>query len=627
MIHLEGVSKSYLDQSLFSQVNISIKSGMRIGLIGPNGSGKTTFLKILLGQETYDIGNIKKEKNISIGYLPQEIIVGLDRSILQEVLTAFPEINKIQKKIEVLLKNLSNDSKNIDLINEIGELQNQFEVLGGWSIENKAKIILSGLGFSENEFKRHMDTFSGGWRMRVALASILLKDPDIIFLDEPTNHLDLDATIWLENFLKSWKGGMVVISHDREFLDQSVNYIFEINFKKIIKYHGNYSEYKKEKTLRMRQHKNAYKNQQKMIKDNERFIERFRYKNTKASQVQSRIKMLDKLDKIEQPDIDNNSVNLIIPNLERSPLKLIQLKNAVKNYTKINVFEKLNIVIERNQKIGLVGYNGAGKSTFLKILAGVENLTSGKIKIGEGVTIAYYAQNQLDILKINDTVFESIIRVSSKLNESELRTYLGGFLFSGEDIEKKVKVLSGGEKARLALARIVIQPSSLLLLDEPTNHLDMRSRQILERALKNFNGSIVCISHDRHFLNSVTSITYEVGKGGIRIYEGNYQYYVWKNLNASDQNILGGSIKIPNHKNNNNYVEKKKIRNRLNQINKRFKELDKKINTARAVLNNPNNSDNYILLEESIDKIKMLEDEYLELLDEKESLKKKNKIL
>jgi len=627
MIHLEGVSKSYLDQSLFSQVNISIKSGMRIGLIGPNGSGKTTFLKILLGQETYDIGNIKKEKNISIGYLPQEIIVGLDRSILQEVLTAFPEINKIQKKIEVLLKNLSNDSKNIDLINEIGELQNQFEVLGGWSIENKAKIILSGLGFSENEFKRHMDTFSGGWRMRVALASILLKDPDIIFLDEPTNHLDLDATIWLENFLKSWKGGMVVISHDREFLDQSVNYIFEINFKKIIKYHGNYSEYKKEKTLRMRQHKNAYKNQKKMIKDNERFIERFRYKNTKASQVQSRIKMLDKLDKIEQPDIDNNSVNLIIPNLERSPLKLIQLKNAVKNYTKINVFEKLNIVIERNQKIGLVGYNGAGKSTFLKILAGVENLTSGKIKIGEGVTIAYYAQNQLDILKINDTVFESIIRVSSKLNESELRTYLGGFLFSGEDIEKKVKVLSGGEKARLALARIVIQPSSLLLLDEPTNHLDMRSRQILERALKNFNGSIVCISHDRHFLNSVTSITYEVGKGGIRIYEGNYQYYVWKNLNASDQNILGGSIKIPNHKNNNNYVEKKKIRNRLNQINKRFKELDKKINTARAVLNNPNNSDNYILLEESIDKIKMLEDEYLELLDEKESLKKKNKIL
>ena len=459
MIRLENLSKSFPDGDLFNNVNVSIKRGMRIGLIGPNGSGKTTLLRIMLGKDSPDSGNVHVDKSTTIGYLAQDIVAGTGRSILEEVLVAYPEVRELEGKMLALSEAISKDHNNMDLVNKLGDAQHRFEALGGWNLEDKAKKILSGLGFADEKFTEPMDVFSGGWRMRVALASILIQQPDILFLDEPTNHLDLEATIWLESFLANWKGGMVMISHDRAFLDRSINNILEIDLKKITLYHGNYTKYTEEKALRIEQHRNAFRNQQKQIKDTERFIERFRSKNTKATQVQSRVKMLDKLEKIEAPTKQNHSMNLRLPQPSRSLLNVASCRNVTKHYGDIEVFNNLDMVVERGQKIGLVGHNGAGKSTLLKMLAGVESVTSGAVRIGSSVVSAYYAQHQLEILNPNETVFESIQKVSQGWSETEMRTYLGSFMFSGDEIEKYVKVLSGGEKARVALARMLVQPS------------------------------------------------------------------------------------------------------------------------------------------------------------------------
>jgi len=621
MIRLENLSKSFPDGDLFNNVNISIKHGMRIGLVGPNGSGKTTLLRIMLGKESPDSGNVQVDKSTTIGYLAQDIVAGTGRSILEEVLVAYPEVRELERQILVLSEAISKDHGNMNLVNKLGDVQHRFEALGGWNLEDKAKKILSGLGFDDEKFTEPMDVFSGGWRMRVALASILLQEPDVLFLDEPTNHLDLEATIWLESFLSKWKGGMVMISHDRAFLDRSINNILEIDLKKITLYHGNYSKYTEEKSLRMEQHKNAYRNQQKQIKDTERFIERFRSKNTKATQVQSRVKMLDKLEKIEVPTEQNHAMNLRLPQPNRSPLNVASCRNVTKHYENIEVFNNLDMVVERGQKIGLVGHNGAGKSTLLKMLAGVEAVTSGAVRIGSSVDSAYYAQHQLEILNPNETVFESIQKVSQGWSETEMRTYLGSFMFSGDEIEKYVKVLSGGEKARVALARMLVAPSHILLLDEPTNHLDMITRNVVERALIQFSGSIVCISHDRHFLNKVTNLTCEVGGGGIRLFEGNYEYYEWKKKEETQRNFKTSKVKIESIKKS-GYKEQKKIRNRLTWIEKRFTIIENEIEKERALTNNPDYKDKYEILEGALNNMNTLEKEYLELMEEQEKLLK-----
>ena len=621
MIRLENLSKSFPDGDLFNNVNISIKHGMRIGLVGPNGSGKTTLLRIMLGKESPDSGNVQVDKSTTIGYLAQDIVAGTGRSILEEVLVAYPEVRELEGQILVLSEAISKDHGNMNLVNKLGDVQHRFEALGGWNLEDKAKKILSGLGFDDEKFTEPMDVFSGGWRMRVALASILLQEPDVLFLDEPTNHLDLEATIWLESFLSKWKGGMVMISHDRAFLDRSINNILEIDLKKITLYHGNYTKYTEEKSLRMEQHKNAYRNQQKQIKDTERFIERFRSKNTKATQVQSRVKMLDKLEKIEAPTEQNHAMNLRLPQPNRSPLNVASCRNVTKHYENIEVFNNLDMVVERGQKIGLVGHNGAGKSTLLKMLAGVEAVTSGAVRIGSSVDSAYYAQHQLEILNPNETVFESIQKVSQGWSETEMRTYLGSFMFSGDEIEKYVKVLSGGEKARVALARMLVAPSHILLLDEPTNHLDMITRNVVERALIQFSGSIVCISHDRHFLNKVTNLTCEVGGGGIRLFEGNYEYYEWKKKEETERNTKTSKVKIESIKKS-GYKEQKKIRNRLTWIEKRFKIIENEIEKERALTNNPDYKDKYEILEGALNNMNTLEKEYLELMEEQEQLLK-----
>ena len=621
MIHLESVSKSYPNGNLFSNVNISIKKGMRAGLVGPNGSGKTTLLRIMLGEEGTDSGNIQKEKNITIGYLEQEILTGTGRSILEEVLSSSPEAIETEKRMISLSNKINDDPENTVLINKLGDIQNKYDSLGGWELENNAKKILGGLGFKEKKFTEPLESFSGGWRMRVALASILLKEPDVLFLDEPTNHLDLEAAIWLEKFLTEWKGSMVIISHDRTFLDRSVNHIIEIDLKQVTLYHGNYSNYIKEKSVRLEQHRNAYKNQQKQIKNTERFIERFRSKNTKAAQVQSRVKKLNKMEMVEEPNEDRSVINLLIPQPKRLPLKVASFIDVNKQYGNTEVFNELNLLVERGQKIGLVGHNGAGKSTLLKMLAGVEKPTGGNIQLGENIVIGNYAQHQLEILNPNETVFDSLKKVAVGWSETEARTYLGSFMFSGDEIEKFVKVLSGGEKARLALARMLVSPAHLILLDEPTNHLDMVSRNIVEKSLAEFEGSIVCISHDRHFLNEVTNITCEIGSGTIRVFEGNYDYYEWKNKN---KNIIKDTSEDNKKKNKkSDYKEAKRLHNRKAWIEKRFSKIEKSISELQETVNDPINISNYELLKNRLDEVDKLENEYFELVEEKESLDNK----
>lgn len=620
MIQLENISKEYPDGILFSNVSLLIKKSMRVGLVGPNGSGKTTLLRLMLGEESPDNGSIQKNKNLSIGYLPQDVIVGTKQSILDEVLSSFPEIIDIEKRIEIISSETASNPNDIKKLKILGDLQQRFDSLGGWSIEKKAKEILGGLGFAENQFQRSLDTFSGGWRMRVALAGILLKNPDVLFFDEPTNHLDLDATIWLESFLAAWKGSLVMISHDREFLNKSVNHIIEIDQAKVILYKGNYLSYREQKQIRIEQQQAAYSNQQDMIAQTKRFIERFRYKNTKSRQVQSKIKQLEKLNLIEEPTQNKKRINIQISQPARSPLKIVSLKGVSKNYGDISVYNNLNLEIERGQAIGLVGHNGAGKSTLLKMFAGVEPISSGVLRYGKDVTTAYFAQHQLEILNPDLTVFESLQSVSSGKNETEIRSYLGSFLFSGDSVDKLVKVLSGGEKSRLALAKILIQPANLLLLDEPTNHLDMISRDVVEAALKNYTGTIVCISHDRHFLNEITNITYEIGNGEVVTYAGNYDYYIWKKESRIDKNSKTESTKQPTTKNKSNYKEQKRIANRTRVLKRKLGETEETLENIKIELINPGIASDFEKIQELLEEEKRVEESYFILLEELEEL-------
>lgn len=625
MIQLDNISKEYPDGILFSNVSLLIKKSMRIGLVGPNGSGKTTILRLMLGEELPDTGSIQKNKNLSIGYLPQDIIIGTKRSILDEVLDSFPEIREIENRLEIVSSEIASNPNDKKKLKILGDLQQRFDSLGGWSIEKKAKEILGGLGFTDDQLQRNMDTFSGGWRMRVALAGILLKNPDVLFFDEPTNHLDLDATIWLESFLAAWKGSLVMISHDREFLNKSVNHIIEIDQAKVILYKGNYLSYRKQKQIRIEQQLATYLNQQDSIAQTKRFIERFRYKNTKSRQVQSKIKQLEKLELIEEPTQNKKRINIRISQPARSPLKIVNLKDISKNYGDISVYNNLNIEIERGQMIGLVGHNGAGKSTLLKMLAGVEPISSGVLRYGKDVTTAYFAQHQLEILDPNMTVYESMQSVSSGKNESELRSYLGSFLFSGDSIDKLVKVLSGGEKSRLALAKMLIQPANLLLLDEPTNHLDMISRDVVEAALKKYDGTIVCISHDRHFLNTITNITYEIGNRGVVTYAGNYDYYIWKKESRIDKNSKTEKTKKSATKNKSNYKEQKRIANRIRVLKRKLAETEEVLENIKIELLNPATASDFEKIQKLLAEEKIIEKSYFVLLEELEELQGSSK--
>ncbi len=619
MIRLENISKEFPDKTLFHSVDLLLTSGMRVGLVGVNGSGKTTLLRMMLGNESPDHGNIIKHKSLTVGYLPQDIIVSSERTILQESLSSYDNISELENVIQELSLEIADNPHDQKRLNRLGALHQQYEAAGGWTLENKAKVILSGLGFKPEQFSQSIATLSGGWRMRVVLAGLLLQEPDVLFMDEPTNHLDLEATIWLEEFLSSWNSGIVLISHDRAFLDRSVTHIWEIESGTIKSFTGNYTHYKNEKQLRLEQQRSAYNNQQKKIVEIERFIERFRYKNTKAVQVQSRIKMLEKMEKIQLPFEPSSEIHVRIPQPDRSPLKLVSLSNVDKSYGELAVYKQLDFEIERGMKIGLVGPNGAGKSTLLKLLAEVERPTNGLLNYTAGVKTAYFAQHQLEILKPSDTIFESMRKVCSGWTDVEIRTYLGSFLFSGETIDKRISVLSGGEKSRLALARILTKPSDLLLLDEPTNHLDMLSRNIVETALKRYSGAIVCISHDRHFLNTVTHLTVEIVSGKTTVYHGNYDYYEWKAA-SNKSTETESEIHTETISKKETYRESKRKQNRLRKIERLLLDIETEQKQIQAQLKDPSVVSDYEKIHTLTEKDRQLESAYFELMEEQESL-------
>ena len=628
MIHLHQILKTFPDQTLFNGLDMVIKTGTRIGLVGSNGSGKTTLLRMIIGEEEPDSGTIQISKKISIGYLPQEISTSSNQMILNEVLDEFPEISEIEEKIEATSTFVAANPSDEVALKRLGVLQEEFERLDGWSIESRAKKVLGGLGFTPQQMRTPLEQFSGGWRMRVALAKLLFRQPDILLLDEPTNHLDLASLIWLEGFLNSWTGALVLISHDRTFLDKTINQIHEIHHKNIKVYAGNYTKYLVEKQLQRDQQLAAYRNQQKYIAETERFIERFRYKDSKASQVQSRVKMLDKLDLIEAPEGEQNRIAVRVPQPDRSPRIIAEFRQAKKAYDDLQVFNSLDLVVERGQKIGLVGPNGAGKSTLLKMLAGVEELTGGSLKWGAQVKRGYFAQHQFEALPMDATLYELISQANPTLTVTEVRTYLGSFLFSGDTIDKQIKVLSGGEVSRLALAKMLANPAHLILLDEPTNHLDMASRDVVQEAIANFTGSMICISHDRHFLNAVTNLIVEVDRGGITSFPGNYAYYEWRKEQPSEEvedrsplNQKKTQSEVPaDNQDNQDYQERKKQSNRLKKLPKLMSECEREIAGQEKILGDPENSSEYEKIQGAMTQKDILESKYLELLEEFEHL-------
>lgn len=524
MITVSNLSVVFTGHTLFDSVSFMIQQRDKVGLTGKNGAGKSTLLKIISKLAEPTGGSVSVPQGYRIGYLPQEMQHHVGRTIFEEAKTAFSEIIALEKEIEDISHELTirtdyeSDSyqKLIDRINEAGQ---QLAVFGSGSIEGETEKVLLGLGFKPTDLHRKMEEFSGGWKMRVELAKILLKMPDAILLDEPTNHLDIESIQWLENFLADYPGAVVMVSHDRAFLDAVTNRTIEITLGKIEDYKASWSRYVILRKERRDQQMAAYRNQQKAIEDTEKFIERFRYKASKAVQVQSRIKQLDKIDRLEVEEEDNSSIHFRFPDAPRSGKIVLRAENACKAYGEKDILQNLNFIVEREEKIAFVGRNGEGKTTLSKILCGKTDHT-GVIEIGHNVKIGYYAQDQTDTLDPNLTVMGTLEAVAGTTTTQQLRNILGSFLFSGDSVDKKVRVLSGGEKGRLALARLLLQPVNLLILDEPTNHLDMRSKDILKEALRNYNGSMVLVSHDREFLDGLCNKVFEFSNKQIREYPG-----------------------------------------------------------------------------------------------------------
>ena len=546
MITLTHIQKQFGSKVLFNDSSLQIGVRDRMGLVGLNGSGKTTLFRMILGIEPVDGGDILIAKGVLIGYLPQEVTPFSGNRVLEEVLKSATGITSLQDKMKILeeeLSSIEDPNEQERLAKEYGKLQERYSLLGGYSLEAEAKQILQGLGFKENDFLKATDELSGGWLMRIALAKILLQSPDLILLDEPTNYLDLESLIWLENFLINYPGAMMIVSHDRVFLNHVVHRIAEIEAQKIDFYYGDYDHYLQEREARKVILEATFISQQKKIEQTERFIERFRAKNTKARQVQSRIKMLDKLERIELP-MEKKEIRFRFPSPKRSGYKVVEVRNLHKSYNGTNVYQGIDFALFRGDKVALVGPNGAGKSTLLKILAGALHFEQGEIELGKDVSRAYFAQHQFDLLRPEKTVFEEILSIATDESQTELRTLLGTFLFSREEIEKRVSVLSGGEKSRLLLAKILLKPANFLLLDEPTSHLDIPSRNVLEMALKHFQGTICLISHDRHLINQIGNKIIEIDRGRLRIFPGNYDYYLYKKqlMETEEAQNAAGSI-------------------------------------------------------------------------------------
>ena len=542
MISLDNLSISYGGWTLFDGISFLINPKDRIGLVGKNGAGKTTLLRVITGEQQPTEGAVTVNGECTIGYLPQQMRVADTTSLIAETAKAFDEVLRIEADIERLTKEIASrtdyeSEAYADLIHRLNDANDRYHILGGDTREADIERTLLGLGFKRSDFERPTREFSGGWRMRIELAKLLLRRPSIFLLDEPTNHLDIESIQWLEEYLKNYNGAVLLISHDRAFLDNVTTRTIELSLGKAYDYKVPYSKFVELRAERRQQQMAAYENQQRLIEKTEEFIEKFRYKPTKSNQVQSRVKQLERLERIEVDEEDMSRLNIKFPPAPRSGQIVADVKGVGKAFGEKRIFAGAEFTIERGQKIALVGRNGEGKTTFARMLIGELEATEGDIKVGANVNIGYYAQNQDDLMDGEFTVFDTLDRVAVGDIRTRLRDILGAFLFRGEDIDKKVKVLSGGERSRLAMARLMLEPYNLLVLDEPTNHMDMRSKDILKNALQKYDGTVVVVSHDREFLDGLVDCIYEFRDGGVREYLGDIWYFLEKRKVESLQEI------------------------------------------------------------------------------------------
>ena len=610
MLNIHNLSISFQGEYLFEDITFKLVPGDRVGLIGKNGAGKSTMLKILSKELEPDTGQIAGDKELKIGFLKQDIDFVLGRTVLEESYQAFTEIKALEKQLAEINTQLAErtdyDSESYNqLMIDLNDFQHQYEILGGYNYQGETEKILQGLGFKREDFDKLTDTFSGGWRMRIELAKLLLQNNDLLLLDEPTNHLDIESIIWLEGFLKNYSGAVAIVSHDKMFLDNVTNRTIEISLGRIYDYPKPYSKYLVLREELREQQLASQKNQQKQIEQTEKLIEKFRAKASKATMAQSLIKKLDKIDRIEVDEDDNSVMTLNFP-ISVTPGKVVvEAEGVSKSYGKKTVLSKVDLMIERDIKTAFVGQNGQGKSTLAKILVGDLDY-EGELKLGHNVQIGYFAQNQAEYLDGSKTVLDTMIDAANETNRSKVRDILGSFLFRGDEAEKYVRVLSGGERNRLALAKLMLQPFNVLVMDEPTNHLDIKSKNVLKDALQRFEGTLILVSHDRDFLQGLTQTVYEFKDNNIKEYLGDIDFYLEQRNVENLREVEKRTVikETPKEKNKQSYEDQKKLKSlnnklsntesKINQVEKEIKEIDVELATNYdEVVSRPDFFDSY----------------------------------
>ncbi|MBO6828501.1 ribosomal protection-like ABC-F family protein [Allomuricauda sp.] len=613
MLNVHNLSVAFGGEYLFEEISFRLNGGDRVGLIGKNGAGKSTMLKLLAKEMPLDEGAIATEKNIRIGFLKQDIDFEEGRTVLEESYQAFSEIKEMELKLDeintALAERTDYESDGYhQLMVDLNDVTHRYEILGGYNYQGDTEKVLLGLGFKREDFNTLTDTFSGGWRMRIELAKLLLQNNDVLLLDEPTNHLDIESIIWLEQFLRNFTGAVVIVSHDKMFLDNVTNRTIEISLGRIYDYNKPYSQFLVHRQEIKEQQLSAQKNQEKQIQQTERLIEKFRAKSSKASMAQSLIKKLDKMDRIEVDEEDNSVMNVRFP-VSVTPGKVVAELNGIsKSYGPKKVLEDIDLMVDRGSKTAFVGQNGQGKTTLAKIMVG-ELDYQGNLKMGHNVQLGYFAQNQAEYLDGNKTILDTMIDAANETNRSRVRDILGSFLFRGDEVDKYVKVLSGGERNRLALAKMLLQPFNVLVMDEPTNHLDIKSKNVLKQALQNFEGTLILVSHDRDFLQGLTDRVYEFKDGGIKEYLGDIDFYLEQRKMEDFRSVEKGDTKKEatkseeKPKENEYHVQKKQksLKNKLSGVEKRISQLEKQIADIDhdllmdydATITKPNFFDNY----------------------------------
>ena len=631
MISINNVTVTFSGTDLFQDISFVINPKDRIGLTGKNGAGKSTLLKVITGEQPVERGSVTIPGGVSIGYLPQQMDLPAGRTVIGETLTCFEDKKKLEDEVNKLSLEIadrtdyeSNDY--LQLINRLTEAQDRLQILENDQNEAQAEVVLKGLGFRQSDFNRMTSEFSGGWKMRIILAKVILKKPSVFLLDEPTNHLDIESIQWLEDFLKDYPGAVVLISHDRSFLDNVTKRTVEISLGKIYDYNAPYTKYLELRQERRRQQIAAYENQQKIIQDTEDFIERFRYKPTKSNQVQSRIKMLEKMERLEVDLEDNSSIHFKFPPAPRSGQIVVKASNFRKAFGEKVILDGVDFELQRGEKVAFVGRNGEGKTTFSRCIIG-QLPFEGELKLGYNVSIGYYAQNQDELLDMEKTVFQTLDDIATGDMRTKVRDILGAFLFGGEDIDKKVKVLSGGERARLEMAKLLFQPYSLLVLDEPTNHLDIRSKDILKKALLAYDGTLILVSHDRDFLHGLAETIYEFKDKKVKQYRGDITYFLEKlkleNMRQFEAQGVKQSVKnetaaaVSNSKQD--YLQKKekekalrKLKSAVDKSEQRVAELEEELSIIHKKLELPENQTDMDLFKR-YDEVKAALDEEMEV--------------